>query len=366
MWLWPPTNHCSLTRNATPPSTPSTWPSSRPATGGVARSDGSAPTVAPTTGQGLVALLKLPAAPISQLVEAGLDPETRSAHRRLLRLLADMTEKFQAMPLALAITEWLELQRRERKWMYSTRLKYMASAAGALGCLPLYVVSPVAILLSRDPFWKAAMLGAAALARRELPRQPLAATYDEVVRAVQLEPSLPVRVAICLSWMVSGRTGDVQRLQVNNVVIDHTTRKLAVTYTETKTSRVTGARCVPTAPWPIDWLKLLVRWTSERRVWLFPQSKSFGALIKIALRRANPALECRSLRRGSLQAMSRAGVPTADMLIYSGHTSEKMLLVYLGWGSQHAERANRTEQAGRALLPASPMTPASQAPIQSA
>jgi hypothetical protein len=329
----------------------STWRNYRPPTGGVARSDGHAPPAAPITGKGLVTLLLLPPAPVSTLVEKGLDMETRSAHRRLLRLLADMSQGYQDMPLALAIAEWLEYQRKQRKWQYSTRLKYMASAAGALGSLPIYRSTQTCIHLSRDPLWRAAILGAAALARRELPRQPRSATLQDVENAVQHEASLPVRVAICLCWMLAGRTGDVQRLQVKNVVPDHAARTVAVTYTETKTAKATGTRCVVTAPWPPQWFLLLQRWMTDRRVWLFPQDTTFGALIKNALRRAHPALECRSLRRGALQAMAKAGVDTPTLLAFSGHTTERMLLVYLGWGALHAERAARTTAAGVALLP---------------
>ncbi len=312
-------------------------------------SSGTTPPTAPTTGLGLVQLLQLPAAPVGHLAEAGLQKETRAAHRRALTLLAAMSTRFQAMPLGLALTEWMDLQRKEKSWCWSTMMKYLASSAGALSSLPLYRATMVQVQLSRDPFWRAALQSVAARARCDLPRQPTAATKTEILAAIRAEPDLQVRVMIALTWMLAGRVSDVQKLQKANVQVQDD-GSVAVVYTQTNTSRATGVREVTTASWPPEWLQLLERWLASRHYWVFC-SGTISEKVKIALRRINVKLECRSLRRGALTAMALAGVPTSTLRVYSGHTSERMLLVYLGWGQHHKETTTRTVTAGEALAP---------------
>ncbi len=58
------------------------------------------------------------------------------------------------------------------------------------------------------------------------------------------------------------------------------------------------------------------------------------ASVNVALRNANdePKLENRSLRRGSLQQLARAGMSKKALLACSGHSTEKSLKRYLNFG----------------------------------
>ena len=70
-----------------------------------------------------------------------------------------------------------------------------------------------------------------------------------------------------------------------------------------------------------------------------------------AVRRIDPSLSLRSLRRGSLQAMAMAGVSVDTLLTYSGHTTQRMLMRYLDWSRQFGRGRNDGQAAAAALLP---------------
>ena len=92
---------------------------------------------------------------------------------------------------------------------------------------------------------------------------------------------------------------------------------------------------------------------STKRKWLFEQVQ--GNHVKIALRRAHPKLEQRSLRRGSIQTLAASGLSDEELLKYSGHTNVQMLRRYLNFGKLSGEGKRLQQQAGH-LLQSSPPT----------
>jgi integrase len=301
----------------------------------------------PVTGEGLLRLLQLPEPPLPRLVDSGAAAETRRTHRRMLATLLRMGDVYKAMSAPVAIVEWLDHLRKTKKWAARTMLKYMASTSGALSSLPLYRRGAVPFMLNHCPEWRAALLGAAKLVRKTLPKAPLGATRAQVVQAIQQEISLPVKAALILAWVCAARTSDIWRLQKRHVTIN-SNGSISLTYLETKTAKATGPRSLTTAPLPTAWLEIFRRWYDQRNAWLFPE-KGLNVETRTALRRVDPRLECRSLRRGALSAMAEAGVPSSVLLEYSGHTSERMLRVYLGWGRLLRSVTKTTAEAGAAL-----------------
>lgn len=49
--------------------------------------------------------------------------------------------------------------------------------------------------------------------------------------------------------------------------------------------------------------------------------------------------------------MALCGTPTEVLMHYSGHTSERTLLRYLGWGMAAGHIQGNMQQAGKALIP---------------
>jgi integrase len=305
------------------------------------------------TGGQLAALLAQAPAAVVRLAEAGLTPATRKAHRRLLQMIRGMPTPFRSMPTSTAIIEFLDRERIARGWKQATRLKYMASLTGALGALPLYIRNAEPVLLSRCPVWRSAMLRAAALTRATLPNQPLPATREQVNEAIRLEPHLPIRVLLVLTWAAAARVGDLQKLHVSNLKLpdleNETTSGVVITYTTTKTSKSTGVRTITTGPLSPSHMALVRRWIATRNSWIFPQGPQLQQQAKEALRRVHPRLECRSLRRGALQTMALNGVSAITLQEFSGHTTERSLRIYLGWGSKLSAVVNQTTAAGAAL-----------------
>jgi hypothetical protein len=61
-------------------------------------------------------------------------------------------------------------------------------------------------------------------------------------------------------------------------------------------------------------------------------------------------LKVRSVRRGGLQEMAKAGVPLDDILLFSKHTSLSMLFRYLDAGAKSAHHTTTTAQVVKSVF----------------
>ena len=255
----------------------------------------------------------------------------------MLRSLLSLPSDLHHAPIATAVAEALMRRRKERGWRWTTTIKQLACAQGALASLPLYRDTTYGLLLKKYPTWVHSLRAAARNARKELPRQPKAATWLQVKMVLDSEPSLPVFVAILLAWSTSARTGCILQLMKSDITWHDSC--LSVCFRRGKGALLRGtAYTVHTGPIPMSYASRLRSWMEARRTWLFPKEVK-GHLLRNALRRADPALEQRSLRRGSLQLLaSVTGITDETLLLFSGHSSVKTLRRYLNWGV----KANRT------------------------
>ena len=92
--------------------------------------------------------------------------------------------------------------------------------------------------------------------------------------------------------------------------------------------------------------------TREHHEYMFPQNKKDKIYneLRSELRKADPAYEMRSSRRGSLVHLADAGTTIPTLMQFSGHGCEKTLLRYLVWG-RHLECQNKqTQQSSRLLF----------------
>ncbi len=183
----------------------------------------------------------------------------------------------------------------------------MASLQGALRLLPAYRNRSKGVKLPESMVWSLAMRAANGRAKAEIPNQAQACTYEQVRRAVQQTASLPVRVAMILTWSVCGRVGDILKLHRTDIIIPArgpaTTgaQPIAVTFRRGKTCHTRGPYTVHTTICE-EHLRLVQKWLGERRAWVFPREVKTGC-VTTALRAVDPSLECRSMRRGSLQTL---------------------------------------------------------------
>ncbi len=296
------------------------------------RHHGNLPPVVQMTGRDLKKILESPKNMfVPALARAGLVRTTHMEHLRMLSHLAEMPETLLDAPLTTAVVEFLTRRAIERKWKASTLLKYLCSAQGSLAMLPMYLRSPP-VLLTQCSIWRQALRGATVRAKQELPKQPTPATYADVCKAIELEQSLPVRVAIIMSWMSCARCGCILLLNRSDIEL-HPDASLSIRFRKGKGARIRGPYTVHTTIVPPRFLSMVKSWLNQRKTTMFNMIK--GPDIKVALRRVAAGLEQRSLRRGSLMTLScTPNITDAMLMEFSGHTQQATLRRYLSWGTQ--------------------------------
>lgn len=313
-----------------------------------------APRVADLKGAFLSTLELLPFDP-RMLPHGGLAKSTVLAHRRILGELSKLPAEFHSLPLGTALVNYFNQQRKRRHHRWSTALTKMATAHGALRLLPLYAKAD-SVMLKECVVWMQSMKAVSKQTKQEVPNQATPATWELVEEALSKEPQLFVRMALMLTWMTCGRGGDVLQLGPSCVEVQET--GLMVHFRRGKTVKTRGAYSIftplPPEKYRVQFLAFLAEAVKAKRKWLFERVQ--GNHIKESIRRANPKLEQRSLRRGAIQTLAATGLSDEELLKYSGHTNVQMLRRYLNFGKLSGEGRRLQSQAAPLLLnnPATP------------
>jgi integrase len=292
------------------------------------------PLAAAFTGEDLVQLLRDAAPPeIPALALRGMVSTTHAEHRRILRHLAEeLPADCRRRDLPTGLVAWLTRKRAEKKWRFSSLLKQLASLQGALVNLPLYRHTAITIQLGSSPVWRQAMRAAGRAARTEQPNQPKAMSWAHVQLALQKEPSAVIFAAVLLAWISCARTGCILQLTRSDLIMDGNTASITFRRGKGALSRRTTYTIHTLVP--PQFLERLNRYVATRRDWLFPTTTK-GWQVKEAVRRVDPAYECRSLRRGALQQLATTpGISDEQMLLFSGHSSVVTLRRYLDFGKK--------------------------------
>ena len=295
--------------------------------------------------------LKLRKDHVKDLANRALALSTVKAHKRMLRFLTEIPEKYCQLNLDRAMEQYFLDVKATKRWLPTTMMVKMATAHGALRLLPLYAEGELPVMMRESVLWMSAMKGAAKMAKQHPPTQPTAATWKEVEEAISKETNRAVRMALLLTWLTCGRGGDALLLKPSHVELTDRETKggpmsvMSVSFWKGKTVKTRGSYTVFTQPPPE---KLLEEWQEYHRSvanesYLFKGVR--GAQIKDALRRANPKLEQRSLRRGAIQALAATGLKDDELLHYSGHTNVAMLRRYLNFGKVSGEGPRLASQA---------------------
>lgn len=317
------------------------------------RTTAKVPAVVELKGQDLVDWVSRPPPHLPSIILDKLVPSTRAEHRRLLNSFKDMQPATRQLPLTMAIICTLLQRRKAKGWRWSTTLKNFAATQGAAHLLPLYHQNTHPINLAQCVMWTSAVASAGQRAREELPNQPLAITPEQTTRVLDRCNNIVTFSAILLSWHSAARPCDILKLARADVSINEN-KTLSIRFRRGKGVRCRGPYTVHTGTVPQRHLDRLSRWLNERRSWLFPKEYK-GATIKETLRTLTgiKELEQRSLRRGSLQCLSRApGMTDEVLMLFSGHLRLSTLKRYLDWGriAAHTQRM-MTQAAGRTLVP---------------
>jgi integrase len=283
-----------------------------------------------------------PSSPAHPLSTMYLADATKQGHTRVINRLSTAPKDFDNWPVVKAILEMAARQRKEKKTRWSTLLRHLAETQGALAALPVSQ-GKQPVLLARNPEWIAAVKGVAVKARSERPGIPVAITALQVDEAIQREPQPLVKLCLALAWLLCGRTGDIRQLHDDDIAMEGDS--LTVTYRRGKTVARRGPYSVHTTI-PTGWRSIF---TDQA---LFSQLHRIQPKdMLVALRRVDPRLENRSIRRGALQQLANSGLTVEELLAFSGHASAAMLDRYLNWGSIGSLKRTKMLKAAVALDP---------------
>ena len=187
---------------------------------------------------------------VKDLALRSLALSTVKAHKRMLRFLTQIPEKYHQLNLDRAMEQYFLDVKAARGWLPTTMMVKMATAHGALRLLPLYTEGELPVMMRESVTWMSAMKGAAKMAKQHPPTQPTAATWREVEEAISKEPNRAVRMALLLTWLTSGRGGDVLLLKPSHVELtdrrskEGTTKVMSVGFWKGKTVKTRGAYTV--------------------------------------------------------------------------------------------------------------------------
>jgi integrase len=302
--------------------------------------DGKAPTVSELKGFHITQLQLREDAPSGPMLSlSGLCKTVRRRHIQIIKDMRLMDGPMLEMPLGAALVEMITRMKEKRKWRWSTLLTYMSSLEGALMQLPAYTDHPWEIRIDQDPMWRIAMRGANIKAREEYPKAPCPITTAEFKYAVDLlwsQGKKPQAFLLWLAWYTASRMGDALQLKWEDIDLK-TNGEMVISFRRGKGVRMRGPYSVHSqGQYRLEEMVDLYRrrngdsWVATAATHM--EMENLKQEIRAALRCANPGLELRSVRRGSLQTMSAQGTSEATLILFSGHTNVAMLRRYLGFG----------------------------------
>jgi integrase len=256
------------------------------------------------------------------------------------------------LPLDVLLAHHLQILRVEREWAWSTVSRVSAGLIGALASFPVYSSTHGApsIPLARMPHFRAILMSSARLAAAIGPREPVPASPDDVRVALEHLSSVKAKVALLLCWFSAARPCDVLSLRAENVLFD-TDNRIALNVRRGKVVNSVGAYHLHTRIDSDHHFKMVQDFVKDSAGFLFPLRSGYQRQVlltelRLALRCSRPTLELRSLRRGSLQLLAKAGASEAELLCFSRHTTARQLRRYLGFEAvPHADQQSGVAKA---------------------
>ena len=303
------------------------------------------------------------------IVWASVTNSVRKAHHSgledLRAFITDLDSDARRLPLDALLCFYLQKRRvdnkSKRRWRWSTVSRQASNVVAFMAALPVYCACGVAPVFSADvtrwPMFKALLTSSKREAVFQGAREPVAATNTDVTACVQRLRSTgdtQTAAVLLLCWFTAGRPGDVLQLLRDDISFTDGDR-LTVRFRRSKVVKHIGEYVIHTRVPPAA-AKIIMDAKARARSggFLFPiandkiRNKCITKLRE-ALRSVRPELECRSLRRGTLQRLAKADATEEELLTFSRHTNAEQLRRYLGHGFvPHA--AQRSAQGKAAAL----------------
>jgi hypothetical protein len=277
-----------------------------------------------------------------QMSRKGLSPDVITQHVNWLRKIGGAAASSPATTQPRSATEFivelLTTRAKQRRWKWSTTKTAFATVGGACLNLPAYLPHARAWRLQDEPIWRLACRRIGISAASEIPTQSHELTPAQVLTACKASPK-HLAAAMAITWITCGRTGSTLQLKGEDITMEDS-GAVAVTWRRGKTVRMrqTPHTVHTEAGMFKEFISDLVRHTKPAE-FLFPAPTRRARMnmqtdIKDALRISskNPNTDNRSLRRGALITLAKAGAPASTLMHYSGHSTEATLRIYLGFG----------------------------------
>lgn len=286
---------------------------------------------------------------VPEAAREALVESTRRQHVNYLKMVAKVINPDQ--PIDRALVSALQLLATSRGWKQSTQMKAAASIQGACKILPLYFKNTASLHLKEFPVWRMSLLTFGHRSKQELPNQPQAATWEQVRSAVETCKNDAQAMALLIGWLTAARLGCVR--QLSKADVKWSAQHTLVRFSKGKGARIRGPYTVHAQPIPREFRDRWKSYVEERQSALFPRHVT-GQSLKDALRRVDPNLEQRSIRRGALQAMAVCDVDEETLMRYSGHTQVSTLRRYLNWNALNSKVQKEMTKAGAPLVRKAP------------
>jgi hypothetical protein len=313
--------------------------------------------------------------PKMKALAGALKVDSRRGHLYTLKDVLDavVRSKRKFHDLAEAMVEGLDIIGEERKWVATSKLSKSQCLYGALERLNQYTNlkdkagERLSVKLRDSSIW------ADASKKWVLDVCGYEPMVDEVTVEGMTEilkpnrSSLSSAALLILSWCTTGRPEtwakvlkkDLDWKFVKGGPGEADGYQLKVRFRYHKMAAKLGPLAVPTTL-PVEWAEKVFAWMdkTESSKYIFPitEWKRTKDDLLEGLRGYNPKWELRSLRRGSLSTMARAGVPYDTLKLFSLHTNDPMMTRYLKGGLHAGERNQKAFAAAKHLHPVSKET----------
>eukprot|EP00758_Cryptobia_borreli_P008425 Tbor_TRINITY_DN5386_c1_g4::TRINITY_DN5386_c1_g4_i1::g.3936::m.3936 len=154
---------------------------------------------------------------------------------------------------------------------------------------------------------------------------------------------------LTIAWELAGRVSDILKLKIENCKEEKKGKQCMFSFHFVEGKTATNDNYwLSTKITQIPVLRFLREKIKQKRGKLFSITKGeIGEKLKLL------KLECRSIRKGKLVSLARAGVPIAEILKLSRHKQEGTLFKYIGfkaeelknWGNKKKEKVVRGGRA---------------------
>ena len=211
------------------------------------------------------------------------------------------------------------------------------------------------ILLNKESTWKDALTKWTKDATAYIPLTASAKLHEIQTSFGKRGLSLGAKVLLLIGWLHAARVASAFRLKVSAMKFDET-GQWQILWTDAKTTAKIGPYTTPSAINP-EYKELVTQWLarlspSTATTLLFPKHLRAEIVkeVRAELRSHDEKCTLRALRHGALVALAEAGIDLETVLLFSGHTTVKMLLRYLNRGMSAGKRNAEAAQAARQVL----------------